>query len=64
MTAVETGPAWLFVPADRPERFDKAVLSGADQIILDLEDAVPRRRMRRETAPFAGSSMVGMAGSG
>jgi citrate lyase subunit beta / citryl-CoA lyase len=41
VTAVETGPAWLFVPADRPERFDKAVLSGADQIILDLEDAVP-----------------------
>ncbi len=30
----------LFVPADRPERFDKAVASGADVIILDLEDAV------------------------
>jgi hypothetical protein len=30
----------LFVPADRPERFDKAVASGADMIILDLEDAV------------------------
>ncbi len=32
--------SFLFVPADRPERFDKAVASGADSIILDLEDAV------------------------
>jgi citrate lyase subunit beta / citryl-CoA lyase len=30
----------LFVPADRPERFAKAVASGADAVILDLEDAV------------------------
>lgn len=30
----------LFVPADRPERFAKAVDSGAHQVILDLEDAV------------------------
>lgn len=30
----------LFVPADRPERFDKAAAAGADAIILDLEDAV------------------------
>ena len=32
--------AWLFVPADRPERFDKALASGADRVIVDLEDAV------------------------
>jgi len=32
--------SFLFVPADRPERFDKAASSGADVIILDLEDAV------------------------
>lgn len=31
----------LFVPANRPERFNKAAASGADAIILDLEDAVP-----------------------
>lgn len=31
----------LFVPAHRPERFAKAAASGADAIILDLEDAVP-----------------------
>lgn len=30
----------LFVPADRPDRFAKAALSGTDAVILDLEDAV------------------------
>jgi len=30
----------LFVPGDRPERFEKAANSGADAIILDLEDSV------------------------
>lgn len=31
---------YLFVPGDRPERFDKALASGADAVLLDLEDAV------------------------
>jgi citrate lyase subunit beta/citryl-CoA lyase len=37
-----TAPArsWLFVPATRPERFAKAAASGADRVIVDLEDAV------------------------
>ncbi|SER72969.1 (S)-citramalyl-CoA lyase [Pseudomonas sp. NFACC02] len=30
----------LFVPGDRPERFAKALASGADVVIVDLEDAV------------------------
>jgi citrate lyase subunit beta/citryl-CoA lyase len=30
----------LFVPGDRPDRFDKAVASGADLVVCDLEDAV------------------------
>lgn len=30
----------LYVPGDRPERFDKAAASGADLVIIDLEDAV------------------------
>jgi len=30
----------LFVPGDRPERFEKAAATGADALILDLEDAV------------------------
>ncbi|QDQ99067.1 CoA ester lyase [Tomitella fengzijianii] len=33
------GPAWLFCPADRPERYAKAA-AAADVVILDLEDAV------------------------
>ena len=32
---------FLFVPGSRPERFEKALNSGADAVILDLEDAVP-----------------------
>jgi citrate lyase subunit beta/citryl-CoA lyase len=30
----------LYVPGDRPDRFEKAATSGAEMIILDLEDAV------------------------
>ena len=30
----------LFVPGNRPERFENAAASGADAIIIDLEDAV------------------------
>lgn len=32
---------YLYVPGHRPDRFDKALASGADAVILDLEDAVP-----------------------
>lgn len=40
----------LFVPADRPERFAKAAATGADALILDLEDsvAVERKTSGRE----------------
>jgi len=31
---------YLFVPGTRPERFGKALASGADSVVLDLEDAV------------------------
>ncbi|WIY25167.1 HpcH/HpaI aldolase/citrate lyase family protein [Parasedimentitalea psychrophila] len=40
MSGLTTARSLLFVPADRPERFDKALASGADGIIVDLEDAV------------------------
>ena len=33
--------SYLFVPGNRPERFVKALQSGADAVIVDLEDAVP-----------------------
>ena len=31
---------YLFVPGDRPDRFTKAQASGADVVVIDLEDAV------------------------
>ncbi len=39
MALTQTGPGWLFCPADRPERFAKAA-AAADVVILDLEDGV------------------------
>ena len=43
--------SYLFVPGDRPERFDKAVTSGAHVTIIDLEDAVlPERKAQAEAA--------------
>ncbi|WP_322095306.1 HpcH/HpaI aldolase/citrate lyase family protein [Paraburkholderia bannensis] len=32
--------SYLFVPGSRPERFERALESGADAVIIDLEDAV------------------------
>jgi citrate lyase subunit beta / citryl-CoA lyase len=32
--------SYLFVPGDRPERFEKALASAADAVVVDLEDAV------------------------
>jgi len=43
----------LFVPGDRPERFAKAAASGADAVILDLEDAVVAERR-----PYARAEIV------
>lgn len=38
--SVALARSFLFVPASRPERFAKAVASGADVVVVDLEDAV------------------------
>lgn len=35
-----TARSLLFVPADRVDRYDKALASGADMVIIDLEDAI------------------------
>ena len=43
----------LFVPGDRPERFAKAEASGADAVILDLEDAVDAERRPAARAAIA-----------
>jgi len=49
---------FLFVPANRPERFEKAAASGADLICIDLEDSVPadQKNSARE------SVLTGLAG--
>ncbi|MGO4236926.1 HpcH/HpaI aldolase/citrate lyase family protein [Pseudarthrobacter sp. YAF2] len=53
MAAFEMGPAILFCPADRPERFGKAV-ARSDAVILDLEDAVaPKDRESARKALMA-----------
>lgn len=39
--AASLARTYLFVPGNRPERFPKALASGADALILDLEDSVP-----------------------
>jgi citrate lyase subunit beta/citryl-CoA lyase len=50
-----TAPArtWLFVPASRQERFAKAAASGADRVIVDLEDAVPPDEKRAACGALA-----------
>jgi citrate lyase subunit beta/citryl-CoA lyase len=53
MTAFPLGPALLFCPADRPDRFAKAA-ERADAVILDLEDAVaPTRKAEGREAVLA-----------
>ncbi|SDH83376.1 CoA ester lyase [Variovorax sp. OV700] len=39
--ALATARTFLFVPGNRPERFEKAFQSGADAVVIDLEDSVP-----------------------
>ncbi len=41
MAAAPLVRSYLYVPGNRPERFDKACAAGADAVIVDFEDAVP-----------------------
>ncbi|MCA8892362.1 CoA ester lyase [Hyphomonas sp.] len=52
----------LFVPGARPERFDKAVGTDADTIIIDLEDAVLPDQ--KDTARAAALSWLGARKAG
>src|SRR5438552_3571979 len=49
-----SGRSFLFVPGNRPERFMKALQSGADAVIIDLEDAVPPQAKVEARATIAG----------
>ncbi|MCW2622751.1 MAG: hypothetical protein JWL64_2353 [Frankiales bacterium] len=64
MSTAAEARSLLFVPGDRPERFDKAAASGADLVVLDLEDAVlpaAKPAARRQVAAWlaeAGQAVV------
>ncbi|GAB7107742.1 CoA ester lyase [Streptomyces phaeofaciens JCM 4814] len=48
---IPTPLTWLYVPGDRPHIVSKALASGADVVIIDLEDAVaPDRKEYARTA--------------
>ena len=47
MSFANNGPAWIFCPADRPERFAKAA-AAADVVILDLEDGAGDKPAARD----------------
>ncbi|WP_284981526.1 CoA ester lyase [Arthrobacter sp. efr-133-TYG-118] len=55
MNAIEQGPALLFCPGDRLDRFEKA-LDRADVAILDLEDAVAPDRKDAARGPVAAAA--------
>ncbi|WP_341954028.1 CoA ester lyase [Salinibacterium sp. TMP30] len=60
--SAEIARSWLLVAATRPEDFDAAERSRADQIILDIEDAVDPRL--KSTARDAVVSWLSKGGSG
>jgi citrate lyase subunit beta / citryl-CoA lyase len=49
-----TDRSFLFVPGNRPERFDKACAAGADVTLIDLEDAVAAGDKAAARAAVAG----------
>jgi citrate lyase subunit beta / citryl-CoA lyase len=55
--ALANSRTFLFVPGNRPERFSKALTSGADAVVLDLEDSVPtvEKKFARENIQNAWS---------
>lgn len=64
MTRAMAPRSYLFVPADRPERYAKALASGADAVIVDLEDAVAASAKDRARESLAAWLDAGGATSG
>jgi len=60
--ALEVARTLLFVPGTRPDRFAKAAASGADLVVIDLEDAVAQAD--KETARQAVADWLGADGNG
>ncbi|MET3382441.1 HpcH/HpaI aldolase/citrate lyase family protein [Variovorax paradoxus] len=55
MSALALARAFLFVPADRPERHARALATGAGGVIVDLEDAVAPERKAAAREALAAS---------
>jgi citrate lyase subunit beta / citryl-CoA lyase len=56
---MELPRTYLFVPGDRPDRYAKALASGADAVVFDLEDAVlpnAKAGARAAVAAFLGTT--------
>ncbi|MGW3411245.1 HpcH/HpaI aldolase/citrate lyase family protein [Streptomyces sp. NPDC000888] len=53
MTAGHLPLTWLYVPGDRPEVVAKALVSGSDVVLIDLEDAVAPDRKEYARAATA-----------
>jgi citrate lyase subunit beta/citryl-CoA lyase len=51
--------SWLYVPAHHADRIGKALRSGADAVVLDLEDAVPAER-KDEAREVAATALRGL----
>jgi len=59
---MNTPRTYLFVPGHRAERFAKALASGADAVVLDLEDAVaPEDKARARDAIVTGFATMAAA---
>jgi citrate lyase beta subunit len=61
-----TPRSYLFVPVHRADRFDKALGSGTDRVVIDLEDAVApiHAALRRTEAELAWARRVLQATGG
>ncbi|MFE7583592.1 HpcH/HpaI aldolase/citrate lyase family protein [Streptomyces gardneri] len=60
-----SGPTWLVTPGIAPARFDTAIGSGAEVVLLDLEDSVPtgsKADARAAVLAFAGAPTPGADG--
>lgn len=60
--AIAHARSFLFVPGNRPERFVKAAQSGADAVVIDLEDSVPdsQKAQAREALNHAWPDLVSL----
>ncbi|GAA5133487.1 HpcH/HpaI aldolase/citrate lyase family protein [Pseudonocardia adelaidensis] len=58
--------SWLYVPGHRAERVAKALVAGADAVVVDLEDAVPpdRKADARDAIAAAVAAVDTAAGDG